>query len=1364
MKTAPNKAPLIVLLFCLVVLPLAAQTGKFYSTNNELSSSLINQIFQDKRGFIWIATEYGLNRFDGLRFSNYKHMSGDSTSIKNNYVRTLYEDSRQNLLVGCIDGLMKYDSETDTFREIPMIRAGKQVFPHVTQMQKLHNGEIWAVTTGQGIFRLDEEKQQAVSIDAIMKQVNYNFQSNLYEDSDYNIWIGTEGHGLICYLPATQEVRIFRYPAINDNYVSAIGEDKYGNLFIGTQKHGLSRYDREQNRFVPVPYTGSEELSIYCLTLVDDHLLIGTDGQGLKTYNRMTGKIEDYSINSAPLDFSEGKIHAILEDRDKNLWVGLFQKGIVLIPKQENPFEYYGNKSIYYNPIGQGCVMSIYQDSNHHLWVAADNEGVFELDAEGRRLRHYQPGNNPRSMANTIMCMYEDTNGDFWLGSYTRGLAKLNRRTGECEYPLPVDNEKIFSIAEDRHKNLYIATFGSGFYQYNLVTKELKHYESSKDETGDLTRNELANDWVNYIFCDSEGMIWLGHYKGISCFNPANESFINYRKVNTLVEDRVGYVVQEDHAGNIWAGTTDGLYCFNKKTDELTCFTVADGLPNNVICGICEDEEHNMWISTYMGICKYDAKTGRYINYYAGDGLQGNEFTHGAFYKDEAGKVYFGGINGITYFQPSSIGSVLKDTKVWITDFSIFNQPVRKNTRSGRHTVIYTSVPDANMFQLAHYDNTFSIVFSTLQYNNPEQISYQYKIEELSNQWLSTEPGVNRVTYNNLLPGKYTFHVRALSHGNLSEIRTVKILITPPWYEMWWAYCIYAFLFGLLVLGIVNYILSRMRHRREIMKREHAEQLNEAKLQFFINISHEIRTPMTLIINPLEKLLAEKKGGEVQKTYLMIYRNAQRILRLINQLMDIRKLDKGQMFMKFRETDMVGFIDDVMLTFDYMARKKKIRFSFEHVMPQLKVWVDMNNFDKILMNIFSNAFKYTPEQGEITVTLSTGRDSTRRDPLKEYFEITVTDNGIGLDREKIERIFERFYQIDNDVTKSNFGTGIGLHLSRSLVELHHGIILAENREDAPGSRFIIRIPLGSAHLRTDELEDVEAIITPHTVLVKPEKTDLEGAFEEEEDEESKKAGKSKNRMRILIVEDEEEILSYLKEELEGDYRIMTRKNGREAYDTILADTPDLVISDIMMPEMDGLSLCRKIKQNTNVNHVPVILLTAKSKPEDTMEGMATGADAYMVKPFNTELLKSTIANLIANRKLLKSKFSGAQQQDDKVQKLSMKSADEILMSKIMKVINENLSNPDLNVEMLAANVGLSRVHVHRKLKELTNLSARDFIKNIRLQQAAALLKEKKLTVSEVAYATGYTNLSHFSSSFKEVHGMSPKEYMLAHQG
>lgn len=1340
-----------------------AQTGRFYTTDGGLSSSLINHFFQDSKGFMWTATEYGLNSFDGLRFANYWHVSGDSTSIKNNYVRTLFEDSRQNLLIGCIDGLMRYDRETNTFSEIPMIRAGKQVFPHVTQMQELHNGEIWMTTTGQGMFRLDEQRKQAVSVDELLRQSNYNFQSCFYEDSYYNLWIGTYGNGLICYMPATKEVRVFKYLTLNDNNIAAIIEDKQGNLFVGTQKRGLSCYNRKKNTFTPVPYVGNGALSVYCMALVDGQLLVGTDGQGLKLYNPVKKQLEDYTINTAPMDFSEGKIHTILEDKDKNLWLGLFQKGIVLIPKQSNPFEYYGSKSTYYNPIGQGCVMSIFQDSNQHLWIGADNEGIYELDAEGGCLRHYQPGSSSHSVANTIMCIYEDSEKNLWLGSYTRGIAKLNRKTGVCDYSLPVDNEKILSITEDKQKNLYIGTLGSGFYQYNLQTGSLKHYESAKDETGDLKRNELVNDWINYIFCDSEGFIWLGHYKGVSCFNPLTGSFINYRQVNTLISGCVGYAIQEDYSGNIWAGTTDGLYCFNKKTEELKRFTTADGLSNNVICGLCEDSRHDIWLSTYMGISKYDVKNNRFVNYYSGDGLQGNEFTHGAFYKDKKGKIYFGGINGVTYFSPESIGSVSKETNVWVTDFYVFNHPIHKNSLSGGEPVIDTSVQDANQFRLSYKDNTFSIVFSTLQYNNPEQISYQYKVDELGSQWLSTEPGVNRVTYNNLPPGQYTFQVRALNYGNYSETRTVKILITPPWYQTWWAYCVYITLAGLLVLGIVNYILSRMRHRREIMKREHAEQLNEAKLQFFINISHEIRTPMTLIINPLEKLLADKRDGELHKTYLMIYRNAQRILRLINQLMDVRKLDKGQMFMKFRETDMVGFIADLMQTFEHMARKKNIRFVFKHEMPQLKVWIDLNNFDKVLMNILSNAFKYTPDGGEVQVSLSTGRDITRRDALRDYFEIVITDSGIGIDRNKIERIFERFYQIDNDVTKSNFGTGIGLHLSRSLVQLHHGIIFAENREDAPGSRFIIRIPLGSAHLRTDELETVDADTVMFHTVDKPVLAKLEEELMMEE-EEPQTGTKAKTRLRILVVEDEIEIKAYLKSELSDEYKVETCNNGKEAYDLILRDTPDLVISDVMMPEMDGLALCRKIKQNTNVNHVPIILLTAKSKPEDTLEGMETGADAYMVKPFNTELLKRTIANLIANRRLLRNKFSGAQQQEDKIEKITMKSGDEILMGKIMKVVNEHLDDPALNVEMLASEVGLSRVHVHRKLKELTNLSTRDFIKNIRLQQAATLLaQDHKLTVSEIAYATGYINLSHFSSSFREKYGMSPKEYMNQHR-
>lgn len=1350
------------LLCCLLCMGLDGPVradGKFYSTDNGLCSTLVNLLFQDSRGFVWTATEYGLSRFDGVRFSTYRRMAGDSTTVKNNYVRTLFEDSRHDLLVGCMDGLMRYDPETDTFSELPMIRAGKRVYPHVTQMRELHNGEVWIATSGQGLFRLDEGRTVAHSLDDRLHAANYNFLQCFYEDSHYNLWIGTEGNGLICYLPQSGETRVYRKPQVKDNNISAILEDRQGHLFNGTQKEGLACYDRTADRFLPIPCADGSRVSVFCLSLVDNRLLVGTDGQGVWVYDPLDKILKKFEKNNSPLDFSNGKVHALLEDREKNLWVGLFQKGVALIPRQENPFEYYGRRSIHYNPIGEACVMSLFSDSKSRLWVGTDGEGLYELSADGQRVNHYLAGVGMGG--HTILCICEDSEGNFWLGSYTGGLMRLDLRTGHCDYPLPLQNEKIFSIVEDRKKNLYIGTFSSGFYQYNLLTRELRHYESSKDETGDLGRNELANDWVNSLLCDRDGHIWIAHYQGVSCFNPKTGSFLDCGQRNTLVTGCVGYCLLEDASGHIWAGTTEGLWRIDKRTGETEHFTVLDGLPSNVVCGLCEDGHQDIWISTYRGLSHYDVRAQRFINYYAGDGLQGNEFMHGAFCKDSIdGKLYFGGMDGITAFYPEAVGVSPRETEVWITEFYIFDRPVHKQTLSGGQPVIGSAVQDASYFRLSHSDNTFSIVFSTLRFSNAEQITYQYKIEELDRCWLPTEPagGGNRVTYNNLPPGKYTFSVRAVNHGNVSAGRTVVIEILPPWYETWWAYAIYILFFLLLVAGVVNYVRSRIRHRREIMKREHAEQLNEAKLQFFINISHEIRTPMTLIINPLEKLLADHRESPLYGTYLMIYRNAQRILRLINQLMDIRKLDKGQMHMKFRETDMVGFILDVMQPFGYMAQKKGIRFDFEHDMPELKVWVDLNNFDKVLMNILSNAFKYTPEEGEILVRLQTGRDAARHDALRDYFEITVTDNGIGIDKDKINRIFERFYQIDNDVTNSNFGTGIGLHLSRSLVQLHHGVILAENREDKQGSRFIIRLPMGSAHLRVDELEVQETERLQPVVLPLRQSAVQPLAAERPEEERRIKA---KSNLKVLVVEDEEEIRDYLREVLSDDYRVTVCGNGREAYELMLADAPDAVICDVMMPEMDGLTLCRKMKQNTNINHIPVILLTARSKPEDKLEGMETGADAYMVKPFSTELLKKTVANLIANRRLLKSKFSGAQQQLDRVEKIVMKSSDEKLMNRIMKVVNDNLSNPKLSVEMLAEEVGLSRVHVHRKLKELTNLSTRDFIKNIRLQQAAALMQsEPGLTVSEVAYAVGFSGLSHFSSSFREKYGLSPTEYMI----
>jgi signal transduction histidine kinase/AraC-like DNA-binding protein len=661
---------------------------------------------------------------------------------------------------------------------------------------------------------------------------------------------------------------------------------------------------------------------------------------------------------------------------------------------------------------------------------------------------------------------------------------------------------------------------------------------------------------------------------------------------------------------------------------------------------------------------------------------------------------------------------------------------------------------DASQIKLASQDNIFSFEFSTLEYANSETVSYRYFLENFNVDWVNTPLGINRITYTNLNPGKYNLLFQAIDKENKSEIKTIEIIIRPPWYKTLVAKGIYLLLALLLLCGIYVFISMQIRQRDEVLRLEQADRINEAKLQFFTNISHEIRTPMTLIIGPLEKLLMKNSNSELQNTYLLIYRNAQRILRLINQLMDIRKIDQGQMHLKSRETDIVGFIKDVMQSFEYMSQKKKIDFEINPGIETLKVWVDLNNFDKVLFNVFSNAFKYTPEQGKITVELTSGSDDSQEGPLKNYFEIRVLDTGFGIDKEKINKIFERFYQIDSEVTNSNFGTGVGLHLSRSLVELQQGIIYAENRTDRSGSCFIIRMPLGNSHLKRDEMEVISGQ-APLATFVYSKKDDL---FDMETDpEEESSSVSARTKYRVLVVEDDMEINNYIKAELASLYKVSQISNGKDALEYILKETPDLVISDILMPKMDGIMLCRKIKSNVNIDHIPVILLTAKSKEEDLAEGLDRGADAYIVKPFNPEILKKTVANILANRERLKGKAQS--QSGNRMQKIELKSYDEILMEKIMKIINDNIKDPKLNVEMLSAGVGMSRVHMHRKLKELTNLAPRDFIRTIRLKQAGELLANKKLNVSQVYNAVGFTTFSHFSSSFKEFYGVSPKEYM-----
>jgi len=1356
---------IVILYILLFPAHLFAQKGLFFSSEKELSSSLINAIYQDQRNYIWIATEDGLNKYDGIRFTTYKNNLDDSTTIKNNYTRALYEDSRGRFWVGCINALHLYDRNTDKFKEVVLYNDTFRLAPHITYIMESKSGEIWIATSGQGVIRIDEETSMIKRDNEISTRLSSPHLSYIFEDSRGIFWIASENQGLNMYDPRSDEVTIFNAPTlIGSNLISSICEDADGNLFVGTLANGLYKFNAEKKKFEPVLHSNNKVLPIKSL-LVDNknRLLVGTDGEGIKIYNPETNQLDDYHMKSTPFDFSKMKVHAICQDRMGNIWMGLFQQGVFLEPENPNKFNYWGSRGFNQGIIGSDCVMSLLKDKNGNTWIGTNNDGVYRLSESGEST-HFAPNANKQSVPSTILSMVEDNNGNIWLGSYLKGLASIDAKSNLCTYynhseehsnsAYNDDNtarNKIFAMEKDNSNKLWIGTNGAGVYVFDLKEKKyIKHYSQYA-----TNENKIPNDWINCIMANDSELIWVGSYNGVFSINTINGDIKHYNRENNILPGNVVYCITEDKNGGIWIGTTEGLARFDKSDGTSTIYTMANGLPSNVICSILEDDENNIWLSTHSGISKFIISEDKFINYYASDGLQGNEFSQGAAVKADNGELFFGGINGVTSFMPSEINDQRIPPNVYLTALYVMDKQVVSEQKSGKNEIFSGFIADVEKIRLSYEDNMFALEFSTFYYGFSERVYYQYVLEGLGSKWMTIEPGVNRISFTNINYGTYKLKVKAAIYDSSSSEKEIILIISPPWYFTWWAKLIYVLLSILLLMGIYRYITERIRHKNEMLRRQHTEQINEGKLQFFINVSHEIRTPMTLVISPLEKLISENKDPAIQKSYLLMYRNAQRILGLINQLMDVRKIDKGLMSVKMSETDIVGFIDDLMQTFEFQADKRHIKFDFTHQEERLYAWIDLNNFDKVLVNILSNAFKFTPEDGEVNIRLSTGKDDSRQDALCDYFEIMISDTGSGIEEDKIEKIFERFYQIDTDINKVNFGTGIGLHLARSLVQLQHGAIYAQNRKGIPGSEFIIRMPMGAGHIKESE-KDINK--KNQQVDVRNKQLSELSKIINTEEEKPKVKAKTKTKYRILIVDDESEIRNYLMDELADTFKVFEALNGKDALSFILKEKPNLIISDIMMPDMDGISLVKKIKSNVNINHIPVILLTAKATDEDKAEGFETGADGYVTKPFNIELLKKRILNIIENRERLEPKISDSEEKKALIKPVILRSSDEILYEKITKLISENIADPDLNVEFLANGVGISRVHMHRKLKELTNQSARDFIRTIRLNQAADLLGNKNLTISEIAYALGYTNLSHFSNSFREFHGMSPKEY------
>ena len=1344
------------LAYCIILPSLSfAQSKNFFDYNEGLSNSLINKIYQDRKGFIWVATEDGLNRFDGMQFKSFYADDEDKNSLKNNFVTAMAEDNRGNLWVGQINGLQVYDHETESFREIEFYASDERTHLYISSIIVSSTGDIWMTTSGYGLILVDHETGELNYNTRLNKKLISLYLRYVFEDKEGVLWIGSDNEGLNSYNPQTGEIFLYSETengrkALPSNNISTICEDNSGFIYAGSLKGGLVRINKQTKEVEPVKSANPEETDLPVKSLLFDsknRLWVGTDGFGLKMLNPKTNMLESYSLNTSPFDFSKSKIHSLIEDNAGNIWAGIFQKGLYLFAETPEIFKHYGYSAFGDNSIGSSCVTSIVGIGNQ-LWVGTDGDGIYKVNLNNQQIDHVLLSNEEgKNNGNNILTIYNGKDDYVWLGTYFNGLIRYNKKTGATKMYKnnPEDmnslvNDNITYITEDDSGKLWLATLGDGICSFD--PEQEKFYPGLN---GDELLNSQIPKFVNSIYIDHKQNLWIGTYVGLLYFDVRSQTLRHFNKTNGALKNNTVLAVQSDHAGNIWVGTYGGLVKINVSTFETKTYTTDDGLCNNVVCAINEDEFEKLWISTHDGLSRFDPGDGTFTNYYAFDGIQANEFYRNSTFKSEKQEIYFGGINGMTEIKRNYREYSRQIRDVILTDFMRFNKPVEIGDKSGKHTILRKSVVLTDTIRLHERDNVFSIGFTSVELAFQSRISYEYMMEGFDENWIRTNSLNRRATYTNLGDGTYKFRVRGVDKGQYSNPREVTIIIYPRWYKTVWAKMLWSILLCTLFLGIILLY-------KEIIRRRHLEKMNEMKMQFFINISHEIKTPLTLIIDPLEKLLTQKTDEKTLRLHNVIYQNACRISRLVNQLMDVRRIDKGVILVKFQKVNLYHFIREVAQAYEIAANEKNITFSIDTTDENIEVWIDPLNFEKVILNLLSNAFKFTPPGGSVELKMSQVVEKDRDKKLVEQVRIVVRDSGIGIRESDIERIFNRFYQVEPDDPAYRGGTGVGLHLSRALVNLHKGEITAGNRTDGPGSQFIIHLPLGNKHLPKEDIVTQETILPPPSHKVHrrflPELSKIMAS----------NVSRSGKRYKILVVDDEEEIRDYLTSELSDRYKVITAADGKHAYELAREEKPNLIISDIMMPGMDGIMLCKKIKGNIQTGYIPVILLSALSKDENRAEGIDTGADMYIVKPFSSAFLKKIIANILENRRKVYEQIKAEEGQYD-IEHIELKSHDEILMQKVMTIIKNNIASEKLNVEMLAEGVGISRVHMHRKLKQLTNLSARDLIRNVRMNQAAYLLANKDVNVSEVAYAVGYSTLSHFSNTFKAHYGVSPKEYV-----
>lgn len=1349
------------------------------SISKNLSHNSVQCIYQDSYGFIWFGTEGGLNKYDGYTIKEYLHNPDDSTSISNNNILSIYEDpddSGKVLWIGTNDGLNKFDRYTEKFSTFRINDNSSQQLNIIKCINNDNKGKYWLGGKELKSFNKITKKIKSYHIN-----LNSLYVYCISADKNNFLWLGTN-EGLVKF--NTQNENFILYKLHNDNphqvnrnAITALQLDNQ-IIWAGTYE-GIYIFNKYTVTFKrPVFTIGDPDFSLVREIKKDkyDNLWI-VDG-ALYKINHNRDSLIEYQQRILEDNYSPTRLSSLEIDKSGNLWIGIVKNGILKCNPIRKKFQHFkydpkNPMSLYFNDIS-----SFMEDELGKMWVGATIGGLNKFDKKTKKF--YVASGSPVAYNIT-----KDLEGVLWFSaigcmvSYNPitndGFAFFGKGIVEGSYNLT-------TIYEDQSKNLAKRKFlyesavkknlvamrdaGNGIFYCFVDCEGTTWVLTGPGRTINIfdnknniyipytikTDEDISNS-IQFLFEDSNKNLWFGtDAKGlikrikIDSVNKTYVQFKNKPGISNSISSNIINVMCEDDSGYIWVGTDLGLNKFDPINETFKRYLVKDGLPSDLIAGILIDDYGKIWISTNKGLSRFDPKTDKFRNFDESYGLQSNTFNIRSCYKDREGYLYFGGSNGFNMFKSDEIKDNPNMPKIVITGFQIFNKPVK----IGNDSPLQKPIEFCDEIILNHDQNVLTFEFSALEYTNPRNNIYQYKMEGIDPDWVNTTAERRFASYTQIDPGEYKFKVRGSNNDGIwsKNEAAINVIILPPWWKTYWAYFTYVLLTLLLFYILWRFQTNqiKLKHQVEIdhLQSEKFKEMDRLKSHFFANISHEFRTPLTLILGPVKQIIENITDNKMKQKLHLVNKNANKLLELVNQLLDLSKLEAEKMTLNITEENLVPLTKGMVLSFVSLAESRNISLSFNSFVKELFLYVDVDKFGKIINNLLSNAIKFNNDGGTIEIDISRHENSA---------EIKIADSGIGIPKQRLDKIFDRFYQADNSKTREFEGTGIGLALTKELVELHHGNIKVDSNEGI-GTTFTVTFLLGKEHFNPKEIKETKKISNGEFTFeqsidyitngkTKDDKVDIEYLMDSE-------------KPVLIVVEDNEDVRNYIISYLETDYIVIEAENGVEGLEKSIEYIPDLIISDVMMPKMDGFEFCEKVKTDEKTSHIPVILLTAKASGEDKISGLKTGADDYLMKPFDAKELQVRIKNLIEQRKKLREHFKKSELISFQSEKVN--SVDKIFLQNAINNVNKNLSDASFSVQAFAENMAMSRSQLHRKLIALIDESPGDLIRRIRLTKAAELIKDKFGNIAEISLEVGYNNPANFSRSFTNQFGISPSEY------